>query len=466
MKVNFQEAIYNAISSKFTGRLVFMGPEGGVVRVVFVEGKIKEVDSTWGYGSKELEKLEIWKEGSVITKELTQKEIEKYKASPTIEYKFVCPNCKNEIPINTNFCPECGYQVRNVKVCLNCGFENPPNAKFCEKCGNKFYTEQITKNVKTCPNCSSAIHQNAKFCPECGYNFVKICPRCKAENPADAKFCEECGYLFKQEKKSAFSKLVFILPIFLILIIGTFLAYALVFNKTNNKNVEILHAPNVIQEFLTFKSDTTKEQISKVETIKTTPQKPQKIQKIQEEKKNLKEEVKGEKKEEIVEVKKEEKLNCEENNYTYRNLKIDGISFEINEDKNLPKYKYGPIKLNSYDTLKANLEVISGLLRSKEAILLAINSLDLSYIENSKFYKTDNINNFESFVKSGFNLPFKKVYITSRGTFIFNPHTAGEYYLVVINPPFIEKKDNKIYIKTRPLFFNLQIILKTCKFAT
>ena len=192
MKTDFNSEIQKAINSKWTGRLIFIGPEGGVVRVAFIDGRIKEVDSTWGVGAKELEKIKKWKEGNVIAKELNEKEIEKIKVLPDIEYKFNCPNCSFEIPINTNFCPECGYQIRNVKVCLNCSFENPPDAKFCEKCGNKFYIEQTTKNVKICPNCSSSISQKVKFCPECGYSFLKICPRCKSENPSDAKFCEEC----------------------------------------------------------------------------------------------------------------------------------------------------------------------------------------------------------------------------------------------------------------------------------
>jgi hypothetical protein len=46
MNVNFEEVIINAIKNKWTGRIIFLGPQGGIVRVVFVEGKIKDVDST------------------------------------------------------------------------------------------------------------------------------------------------------------------------------------------------------------------------------------------------------------------------------------------------------------------------------------------------------------------------------------------------------------------------------------
>ncbi len=449
MKVNFQEVILNAISSKFSGRLIFIGPEGGVVRVVFIEGKIKEVDSTWGYGSNELEKLKLWGEGNVITKELNQKEIEKYKASPTIEYKFTCPNCGNEIPLITNFCPECGYQIRNVKICSNCGFENPPNAKFCEKCGNKFYTEQITKNVKICPNCSSAISQNAKFCPECGYNFIKICPECKSENLVDAKFCEECGYVFKKEKNFPFLKIFTLVSIFFIIIA---LLTIIPLSKRRSSEV-VLQAPGVIQEFITSNQGT------KVETLNIVPKKLEEPQ----ESKKIVSNIKSEKREEVQVNNAVENLTCNENSYTYRNLKLDGISFEITQDKKLNYYKYGPMNLTNYDTLKVNIEIIAGLLRSKEAILFVVSLKNIEYIENLSLYKVQDLNNFDNFVKSGFNLPFKKAYITSKGSIFFNPNNSDEYYLVIINPPYIEKEGNKTYIKSRPLFFNLYIILKTCK---
>jgi len=68
MNVNFEEVIINAIKNKFTGRIIFLGPQGDVVRVVFVEGKIKDVDSTWDSSPKELERIKEWKEGKILLK--------------------------------------------------------------------------------------------------------------------------------------------------------------------------------------------------------------------------------------------------------------------------------------------------------------------------------------------------------------------------------------------------------------
>jgi len=128
----------------------------------------------------------------------------------------------------------------------------------------------------------------------------------------------------------------------------------------------------------------------------------------------------------------------------------------------LPFYKYGPIKLSSYDTLIVNFEIISGILRSKEAIIVVLNSNDIGYLETD-YYKTSNYENYQEFVSLGFNLPFFKVYANKKTSFKFTPKSYGDYYIVVINAPFIEQNKNKIYIKSNPLFFNIIIDIVKCK---
>lgn len=124
MNVNFEEVIINAIKNKWTGRIIFLGL-GGIVRVVFIEGKIKDVDSTWDSSPKELERIKEWKEGRILLKELKSSEIEKYKK--------VSKNCQKEIEENSNFCSNCGYKIKNVKICSNCGYENNLIDRFCKK---------------------------------------------------------------------------------------------------------------------------------------------------------------------------------------------------------------------------------------------------------------------------------------------------------------------------------------------
>ncbi len=86
IQANFEKILEKAINEQFTGSLVFLGPNGGVVRVIFIEGKIKHIDSTWGYGKGELEKLRIWGLGTCLIKALNEKDKETFSKMPDIEY--------------------------------------------------------------------------------------------------------------------------------------------------------------------------------------------------------------------------------------------------------------------------------------------------------------------------------------------------------------------------------------------
>lgn len=88
IQTNFLKILEKAINEKFTGSLVFLGPQGGIVRVVFIDGKIKHIDSTWGYGKSELEKLKVWNFGTCLIKTLTQKDKDEFSKMPDIEYEI------------------------------------------------------------------------------------------------------------------------------------------------------------------------------------------------------------------------------------------------------------------------------------------------------------------------------------------------------------------------------------------
>ncbi len=89
IKADFVKLLEKAINDRFTGRLVFMGPDGGVVRVILYEGKLKHVDSTWGYGKNELEKLRIWKVGTCIVKALSDEDKQQFKDLPNIDVPWM-----------------------------------------------------------------------------------------------------------------------------------------------------------------------------------------------------------------------------------------------------------------------------------------------------------------------------------------------------------------------------------------
>ncbi len=76
-----------------------------------------------------------------------------------------CPECQNNIPASSKFCPDCGHQLLVFTQCARCSKNLMPNAKFCSRCG--FPSEE---------------QETAKFCKACG-----------AENINDAMFCNECG---------------------------------------------------------------------------------------------------------------------------------------------------------------------------------------------------------------------------------------------------------------------------------
>ncbi|BHH82951.1 SPFH domain-containing protein [Desulforhopalus sp. 52FAK] len=85
----------------------------------------------------------------------------KTKAIPEIQ----CPDCLNNIPSNSRFCPLCGHQVIQLIKCANCGKNLTPKAKFCSQCG------RATGQKKQ----------------------KKICSGCKTENLADSMYCNNCG---------------------------------------------------------------------------------------------------------------------------------------------------------------------------------------------------------------------------------------------------------------------------------
>ena len=50
--------------------------------------------------------------------------------------KMRCPNCKQDVPVGSKFCPNCGYNLEATVKCSKCGTEVPADSKFCPNCGN------------------------------------------------------------------------------------------------------------------------------------------------------------------------------------------------------------------------------------------------------------------------------------------------------------------------------------------
>ncbi len=80
-----------------------------------------------------------------------------------------CPDCKNEIPADSRFCPRCGHQQLQLLHCAHCGKNLTPKAKFCSRCGKSTSTRQEPKN---CHNCNTENLPDSLFCNNCGEKLV------------------------------------------------------------------------------------------------------------------------------------------------------------------------------------------------------------------------------------------------------------------------------------------------------
>jgi membrane protease subunit (stomatin/prohibitin family) len=76
-----------------------------------------------------------------------------------------CPECRNQIPVNAKFCPQCGHQQVVFAKCAKCDKNLTPNAKFCPRCG-----QPVEEQPKP-----------------------RFCTRCGNENLTDSIYCNQCG---------------------------------------------------------------------------------------------------------------------------------------------------------------------------------------------------------------------------------------------------------------------------------
>lgn len=76
-----------------------------------------------------------------------------------------CCECKNMIPMDANFCPQCGHQQVIFEKCQSCG-------------------KNITVGTLFCPRCGKAVHEEIK---------TRFCAKCGAKDLGDALFCNQCG---------------------------------------------------------------------------------------------------------------------------------------------------------------------------------------------------------------------------------------------------------------------------------
>ncbi|GEM_PF-1442510 len=79
IKGDYFSILNKAAEEGLTACLIFLGRDMGVVRVCMLDGHIRKIDSTWGVGRKELQRILQWKNGLCRIKGLSPKEIEELK---------------------------------------------------------------------------------------------------------------------------------------------------------------------------------------------------------------------------------------------------------------------------------------------------------------------------------------------------------------------------------------------------
>lgn len=67
-----------------------------------------------------------------------------------------CPNCKQDVPFGSKFCPNCGYNLSATVTCPKCGATIPADSKFCPNCGNQMGAAPAGQEAAPAPEAKPA----------------------------------------------------------------------------------------------------------------------------------------------------------------------------------------------------------------------------------------------------------------------------------------------------------------------
>ena len=74
---------------------------------------------------------------------------------------ILCPECKEEIPRNSRFCPECATSLNHSIICSKT-IQKHEEIDICHLCHTRFHLEHIISKLnetETCPNCSNHVKE-------------------------------------------------------------------------------------------------------------------------------------------------------------------------------------------------------------------------------------------------------------------------------------------------------------------
>jgi len=98
---------------------------------------------------------------AMFAESLKQVGAETERRTSTIE----CPDCRQEIPGDSRFCPYCGHQILVLQKCPACGKNLPAQARFCSACGRPV---EKTPEPRKCKACGTENLPEATYCNSCG----------------------------------------------------------------------------------------------------------------------------------------------------------------------------------------------------------------------------------------------------------------------------------------------------------
>ena len=71
---NFLDILKNTLAEMPEGKIDFRGPTDEFVSVIFINGDILLIDSTWGAGNDQLQRIYDWQTGTCVIKDLSPDE--------------------------------------------------------------------------------------------------------------------------------------------------------------------------------------------------------------------------------------------------------------------------------------------------------------------------------------------------------------------------------------------------------
>lgn len=118
-------------------------------------------------------------------------ELFKQKNLPYLNVKE-CPNCHQSIPINSNVCPSCNYDLTIISIKKE---EKVDDTKLSQQAEAVKETISQKEEIQPlCPSCGKLINPKKDFCPYCGFKLkVDRCLCCGSFLADDVLYCPNCG---------------------------------------------------------------------------------------------------------------------------------------------------------------------------------------------------------------------------------------------------------------------------------